>query len=188
MKIRSILGALVIAAMPFTSVWAENMTPEDIKKLVDEAVNKRMQEYEQREGTMERRESAPPAGQYPTPVGPMTDIKVERPGEEKVPLSFGATGSGRLVYAKPFVAAPKAIVGGYMDIQYRSQSKGSIENGYGGGTNGFDQQRFVPFIYADITEHVKSLLKLRLSTGLERQVTTRSAWNLPILTTSSMSP
>src|SRR5262245_24822500 len=122
MKIRSILGALVIAALPFTSVWAENMTPEEIKKLVDEAVNKRMQELEQREGAAERRELAPPAAQYPVPSGPMTDIKVERPGEEKVPLSFSSTGSGRLVYAKPFVAAPKAIVGGYFDIQYRSHA------------------------------------------------------------------
>ena len=166
MKIRSILGALVIAALPFTSVWAENLTPEDIKKLVDEAVTKRLKEHEQREGAMERRESAPPAGQYPVPVGPMTDVKVERPGEEKVPLSFGATGSGRLIYAKPFVSSPKAIVGGYFDIQYRSQSKGSIENGYGGGTNGFDQQRFVPFIYADITEHVKFASELEIEHGI----------------------
>jgi len=166
MRIRSILGALVITALPFTAVWAENMTPEDIKKLVDEAVTKRLQEHEQREGAMERRDPAPPAGQYPVPVGSMTDVKVERPGEEKVPLSFGATGSGRLVYAKPFVAAPKAIVGGYMDIQYRSQSKGSIENGYGGGTNGFDQQRFVPFIYADITEHVKFASELEIEHGI----------------------
>lgn len=96
----------------------------------------------------------------------MTDVKVERPGEEKVPLSFGATGSGRLVYAKPFVAAPKAIVGGYMDIQYRAQSKASIENGYGGNTNGFDQQRFVPFIYADITEHVKFASELEIEHGI----------------------
>src|SRR5215470_5540148 len=155
MRIRSILGALVITALPFTSVWAENLTPEDIKRMVDEAVDKRLQEREQREGAAEHREPAPPAGQYPVPVGPMTDVKVERPGEEKVPLSFGATGSGRLVYAKPFVSAPKAIVGGYMDIQYRSQRQASIENGYGGTTNSFDQQRFVPFIYADITEHVK---------------------------------
>jgi hypothetical protein len=145
------------------------MTPEDIKKLVDEAVTKRLQEHEQREGAAERRESAPPAGQYPVPVGPMTDVKVERPGEEKVPLSFGATGSGRLVYAKPFVSAPKAIVGGYMDIQYRSQRKGSIENGYGGGTNGFDQQRFVPFIYADITEHVKFASELEIEHGIRGQ-------------------
>ena len=166
MRIRSILGALVIAAMPFTSVWAENMTPEDIKKLVDEAVKQRMEEFERREGAMERREPAPPAGQHPVPVGPMTDVKVERPGEEKVPLSFSATGSGRLVYAKPFVSAPKAIVGGYMDIQYRSQNKASIENGYGGSTNGFDQQRFVPFIYADVTEHVKFASELEIEHGI----------------------
>ena len=166
MKIRSILGALVIAALPFTSVWAENMTPEDIKRLVDEAVTKRLQEHDQREGALERREPAPPDGQYPVPVGPMTDVKVERPGEEKVPLSFGATGSGRLVYAKPFVSAPKAIVGGYFDIQYRSQNKASIENGYGGNTNGFDQQRFVPFIYADITEYVKFASELEIEHGV----------------------
>ncbi len=168
MRIRSILGALVIAALPFTSVWAENMTPEDIKKLVDEAVTKRLQERDQREGAMERREPAPPAVQYPVPVGPMSDIKVERPGEEKVPLSFGATGSGRLVYAKPFVSAPKAIVGGYMDIQFRSQQKGSIEAGNGrpGVTNNFDQQRFVPFFYADVTEHVKFAAELEIEHGI----------------------
>src|SRR6186997_3350382 len=171
MKIRSILGALVIAAMPFTSVWAENMTPEDIKKLVDEAVAKKLQEHEQREGATERRESAPPAPQYPVPVGPMTDIKVERPGEERVPLSFGSTGSGRLVYAKPFVAAPKAIVGGYMDIQYRTEKQASIENGYGGTTNTFDQQRFVPFIYADITEHVKFASEIEIEHGIREDST-----------------
>jgi len=167
MRIRSILGALILASVPVTPVWAENMTPEQIQKMVDEAVEKRLQEHERREGAMERRESAPPPGQFPVPVGPMTDIKVERPGEEKVALSFGATGSGRLVYAKPFVAAPKAIVGGYMDIQYRAQSNASIENGYTGGiTNTFDQQRFVPFIYADITEHIKMAAELEIEHGI----------------------
>jgi hypothetical protein len=168
MRIRSILGALVIASLPVMPAWAE-MTPEEIKKMVDEAVNKRLQEQERREGPMERREEMPGGAQYPTPIGPMTDIKVERPGEERVPLSFGSTGSGRLVYAKPFVAAPKAIVGGYFDIQYRSQSKGSIENGYGGGTNGFDQQRFVPFIYADITEHVKFASEVEIEHGIREE-------------------
>ncbi len=169
MGIRSILGALVLSGLSVTPIWAENMTPEEIKKLVDEAVEKRLQEHEQREGATERREPAPPSGQYPTGVGPMTDVKVERPGEEKVPLSFGATGSGRLVYAKPFVAAPKAIVGGYMDIQYRAQSKGSIDNGYGGTASGFDQQRFVPFIYADVTEHVKFASELEIEHGIREE-------------------
>lgn len=171
MRIRSILGALVIASLPVMPALAVEMTPEEIKKLVDEAVNKKMQEHEQREGSAERtmEQKAGQTGQYPTPTGPMTDIKVERKGEERVSLGFGSTGSGRLVYAKPFVAAPKAIVGGYMDIQYRSQSKASIDNGYGGGTNGFDQQRFVPFIYADITEHVKFASEIEIEHGIREE-------------------
>ena len=169
MRIRSILGTLVIASLPVMPALAADMTPEEIKKMVDEAVEKKMQEHERREGaaerSMEQREGAP-GTQYPTATGPMTDIRVERKGEERVPLSFGATGSGRLVYAKPFVAVPKAIVGGYMDIQYRAQQKGSIENGYGGTTNNFDQQRFVPFIYADITEHVKFASEIEIEHGI----------------------
>ncbi len=165
MKIRSILGALVIAALPFTSVWAENMTPEDIKKLVDEAVTKRLLEHERREGTTERREI--PADQAAEPgIGALPEVGRERRTESQPALSFGSSGSGRLVYAKPFVSAPKAIVGGYVDIQYRSHRKGVLE-GYGNGTtNGFDQQRFVPFIYADITEHVKFASELEIEHGI----------------------
>ena len=174
MRIRSILGTLVIASLPVMPALAVDMTPEEIKKLVDEAVNKKMQEHERRESSAERsmeQKEGQPGAQYPTATGPMTDVKVERAGEEKVPLGFGSTGSGRLVYAKPFVAAPKAIVGGYMDIQYRSQRKASIENGYGGNTNGFDQQRFVPFIYADITEHVKFASEIEIEHGIREDAT-----------------
>jgi len=76
-----------------------------------------------------------------------------------------------LVYAKPFVAAPKAIVGGYMDILYANHRKGTLDNGYAGLTgNGvsssFDQQRFVPFIYADITEHVKFASEIEIEHGI----------------------
>jgi hypothetical protein len=74
-----------------------------------------------------------------------------------------------LVYAKPFVASPKAIVGGYFDIQYRAQSKGVLD-GYGNGTtNGFDQQRFVPFIYADVTEHVKFASEVEIEHGIREE-------------------
>ena len=174
MRIRSILGTLVIASLPVMPALAADMTPEEIQKMVDEAVNRKMQEHERREGpaerTMEQKEGAP---QYPVPTGPMSEVRVERKGEEKVPLGFGSTGSGRLVYAKPFVAAPKAIVGGYMDIQYRSHQKGVLETGdYNairgdqGTTNGFDQQRFVPFIYADVTEHVKFASELEIEHGI----------------------
>ena len=154
MKIRSILGALVIASLPVMPVWAENMTPEDIQRMVDEAVNKRLQEHERREGTTERREGTVTPQSEPG-IGPLPEVGKERRTDSQPTLSFGSTGSGRLVYAKPFVSSPKAIVGGYADIQFRAHSKGVLEGYSNGVTNGFDQQRFVPFIYADITEHVK---------------------------------
>ena len=170
MRIRSILGALVLASLPVAPVWAD-MTPEDIKKLVDEAVEKRLQEHERREGVTERKEGSVGPSTEPG-LGSLPDVGRERRAESQPALSFGSSGSGRLVYAKPFVAAPKAIVGGYMDIQYRSHRKGVLETGYNtirnnqGATNGFDQQRFVPFIYADITEHVKFASELEIEHGI----------------------
>ena len=55
-----------------------------------------------------------------------------------------------------------------MDIQFRSQQKASIEAGDGrpGITNNFDQQRFVPFFYADVTEHVKFAAELEIEHGI----------------------
>ena len=166
MKIRSILGALVIASLPVMPVWAENMTPEDIQKLVDEAVNKRMQEHERRESplerTMEKKEGQPGAVQYPVPTGPITDIKVGRQGEEKFPLGFGSTGSGKLIYAKPFLSAPKAIVGGYADVMYNNLSRQNLDNP---SRHSFGQQRLVPFIYADITDRIKFATEIEFERG-----------------------
>lgn len=163
MRIRSILGTLVIAGSIASPVWAE-MTPEEIQKMVDEAVNRRMHQHEQREGPMERREGQAQPGetQYPVPTGPITDIRVERKGEENVPLGFGSTGSGKLIYAKPFLSAPKATVGGYADVMYNNLSRGNLDNP---SRNTFGQQRLVPFIYADITEHVKFATELEIERG-----------------------
>ncbi|MEQ1793911.1 MAG: porin, partial [Nitrospira sp.] len=161
-----ILGALIIASLPVMPALAENMTPEDIKKLVDEAVNKRMQEHERRESPMERamekKEGLSGAAQYPTATGPMTDIRVERKGEEKVALGFGSTGSGKLIYAKPFLSAPKATVGGYADVMYNNLSRQNLDNP---SRHSFGQQRLVPFIYADITDHVKFATELEFERG-----------------------
>jgi hypothetical protein len=165
MKIRSILGALVIASLPVMPVWAENMTPEDIQRMVDEAVNKRLQEHERREGVTERREGTVTPQSEPG-IGPLPEVGKERRTDSQPALSFGSTGSGRLVYAKPFVSSPRAIVGGYMDIEYRAHRNGVLE-GYGNGVNnGFDQTRFVPFIYADLTEHVKFAAEIEIEHGI----------------------
>lgn len=155
MKMRSILGAFVIMSLSAMPALAENLTPEEIKKLVDEAVEKRLQEHERQEGSIERREGAAVPADEPG-IGSLPKVGKERRSEQQAPLSFSSSGSGRLIYAKPFVSFPKAIVGGYFDIQYRAHQNSVLESGRPGGTtNGFDQQRFVPFIYADITEHLK---------------------------------
>jgi hypothetical protein len=163
MKMRSILGALLIASLPAMPALAVDMTPEDIKKIVDEAVNKKMQEHEKREGAMERKEGAPPsAAQFPVSSGPITDIKVERKGEENIPLSFGSTGSGKLIYAKPFLSAPKATVGGYAEAQFNALTAPNLDNPK---RNSFNQVRMIPFIYADITDHVKFATEIEFERG-----------------------
>jgi len=142
---------------------AENMTPEDIKKLVDEAVEKRLQEHERREGGMQQGQGeAASTPQYPVASGPITEIRVERKGEEKIPLGFGSTGSGKLIYAKPFLSAPKATVGGYADVMYNSLSRQNLDNP---SRNSFGQQRLVPFIYADITDHIKFATEIEIERG-----------------------
>ena len=162
-----ILGALVMyMAAPAQSVRSEDKDVLERLQQLEKEVRE-FKEHERRESARERREPPVQPQQAEPGIGSLPEVGKERRTEQQPALSFGSTGSGRLVYAKPFVSAPKAIVGGYMDIQYRAQRKGSIENGYaGGGSNGFDQQRFVPFFYADITEHVKMAAELEIEHGI----------------------
>ncbi len=158
MRMPSILVVLSIIALPVTPVFAEESLEQRVKRL--EEVLKKSQENESREVRIER--SSPPATQYPTPTGPMTDIRVERKGEENIPLGFGSTGSGKLIYAKPFLSAPKATIGGYADVMYNNLSRQNLDNP---SRNSFNQQRMVPFIYADITEHVKFATEIEMERG-----------------------
>ena len=166
MKMRSILGALVIASLSAMPALAVEMTPEEIKKIVDDAVNKKMQEHERRESSaervMEKKEGQPGAVQYPVATGPITDIRVGRKGEENVPLGFGSTGSGKLIYAKPFLSAPKAMVGGYAEAQFNALTAPNLDNPR---RNSFNSVRMIPFIYADITDHLKFATEIEFERG-----------------------
>lgn len=158
MSMRLLLGALSIIALSVTPVFAEESLEERVKRL-EEAL-KKAQEHESREVHPER--SSSPATQFPTPTGPMTDIKVERKGEEKIPLGFGSTGSGKLIYAKPFLSMPKATIGGYADVMYNVLSRQNLDNP---SRNSFGQQRLVPFIFADITDRVKFATEIEIERG-----------------------
>lgn len=171
MRMQSILGALMLCPLLALPAMADEKALEERVKKLEQMLEER--EKREREGIppgVERPELIRPGAPAEEPgVGPLPEVGRERRAEKQPALSFGSTGSGRLVYAKPFVAAPKAIVGGYMDIQYRSHRRSSIENGFGGLSNNFDQQRFVPFIYADITEHVKMAAELEIEHGIREE-------------------
>lgn len=171
MRIWSILGALMLCTVLTMPVLAQDKNLEErVKKLEQMLEEKDKREREGVPPGVERPEFVRPEGPSEEPgIGPLPEVGRERRATKQPALSFGSTGSGRLVYAKPFVASPKAIVGGYMDFQFRSESQASIENGYGGITNTFDQQRFVPFIYADITEHVKMAAELEIEHGIREE-------------------
>ena len=158
MMMRLLLGTLSIVALSVTPVFAEETLEERVSRL-EEAL-KKAQERGSREMHQER--SSAPATQYPVPTGPITDIKVERKGEERIPLGFGSTGSGKLIYAKPFLSMPKATVGGYADVMYNILSRQNLDNP---SRNSFGQQRLVPFIYGDITDRVKFAAEIELERG-----------------------
>src|SRR5881628_1879380 len=174
MRLWALLGALALCAFGAMPALAEEKTLEERVKQLEKMIQD-MKEEEKRE-----REGVPPGVERPevlrpdapsaeAGVGSLPEVGRERRAPTQPALSFGSTGSGRLVYAKPFVAAPKAIVGGYMDIQFRTEQKAAIDNGFGGITNTFDQQRFVPFIYADITEHVKFASEIEIEHGIREE-------------------
>src|SRR5216117_1709849 len=97
----------------------------------------------------------------------------------KKPLGFGSTGSGKLIYAKPFVSSPRTTVGGYMDLQYRlfnsSSSTGVGQPSTGNGSSSFDQQRFVPFFYSVITDRLKVAAELEIEHGIRSKSNDGSA-------------
>jgi hypothetical protein len=103
--------------------------------------------------------------------------KETKDGEKPPAYTFSGAGGGKSIYAKPFVSAPKATVGGYMDLHYRSfnssNSTGPGQPGTGSSSS-FDQQRFVPFFYSDITDRLKVAAELEVEHGIRSKSNTGS--------------
>src|SRR5437870_885800 len=155
MRRLAIIGALAVCLLggaPFEAAADEKTEKaleeriRRLEKLVDELIKHEAQEA--KEGKEKEKEM--------------------KAGEQ--PLGVGSTGSGKLIYAKPFVSSPKVTVGGYMDLQYRlfnsSNSTGVGQPGTGAGSSTFDQQRFVPFFYADVTDRIKVASELEIEHGI----------------------
>lgn len=138
---------------------AEELTPEQ-QRAVEKAVQEYLQERGMTGGGMSQ---VPPPGAAPSGEQKrrLEDLSVPRDAGQK----YGSTmeGSGKLIYARPFVASPKAILGGYTDIEYWNLANDDTPS-Y------FDQHRLVPFIYGDVSDHVKFAAEIEIEHGEELKV------------------
>src|SRR5437867_3585033 len=164
MKRLAIIGAL--SACLLGSIPLEALADEKTEKALEERI-KRLEKLVEELTEHEAREAK---------EGKEKE-KEMKTGEK--PLGFGSTGSGKLIYAKPFVSSPRTTVGGYMDLQYRlfnsSSSTGVGQPSTGNGSSSFDQQRFVPFFYSDITDRLKVAAELEIEHGIRSKSNDGSA-------------
>lgn len=70
---------------------------------------------------------------------------------------------GRTIYAKPFVRNPKTIIGGYMDFTISDCNNANSRDCREGLE--FDQERFVPFFYSQVTNRLSIAAELEIEHG-----------------------
>ena len=146
--IAGVLVALMIA--PQASVWADGLTSaqrDEVRKLVQEL-------------------SGPGQGTAP-PVAPGQSVGLGDTSKRAVRFGTDFSGGstlqgGRTIYAKPFVKAPKTIVGGYIDFTISDCNGGSQDCSRG---LEFDQERFVPFFYSQVTDQLSVAVELEVEHG-----------------------
>lgn len=82
-----------------------------------------------------------------------TPQDLPRAAQEKAKTDAGE------VYSKPFLArfGRNVYLGGYMDLEYVNQEHSNDDT--------FDQHRFVPFIYADVSDHIKIAAEIEIEHG-----------------------
>ena len=156
-----LMQGVLIACVGFITVigsggviGAEELTAEQ-KDAIQKEVQRILQERQ--EGMTQ----VPPPSTGFEKSSPPANKPLDQLSGQSTPHKYGSTaeGSGKLIYAKPFVANPKAILGGYMDFSYRNANNQ-------GDPSTFDVTRFVPFIYADVSQHVKMASELEIEHGI----------------------
>lgn len=158
-----IIGALLVLMAAPALCGVGTAQAEELTAAQEEAVRKAVQQYLREQGATGggMTQIPPPAG---APSG--QPKRLEQLSEPRTPgKRYGSTmeGSGQLIYARPFVSAPKAILGGYMDFEY-------INKENDGTPSNFDQHRLVPFIYGDVSDNVKFAAEIEIEHGEELKI------------------
>lgn len=177
-----IAGAMaVLMMMPPTTGWAEDaeFTPAQMKQ-----IRKMFEEWYSQRQKMERKA---PRAAAPTVASPQVAAPPPQAQGPSMPTMGDTTkqsvrygtdfsgGSGlqggRTIYARPFVKAPKTIIGGYIDFTISDcDGKPGAKHNSGGSRdcrNGidFDQERFVPFFYSQVTDRLSVAAELEVEHG-----------------------
>ena len=171
-----IAGAMaVLMMMPHTTGWAEEteFTPAQMKQ-----IQKMFEEWQAKQQAMPGRAPAPPAKTGPSmPTMGDTTKQSIRYGTD----FSGGSGlqGGRTIYARPFVKAPKTIIGGYIDFTFSSCAYDITAGPAGDPDNkaknkdardcddpgSFDQERLVPFFYSQITDRLSMAAEIEFEHG-----------------------
>lgn len=158
-RVLVIAGAMAVLMMgPHTTGWAEEteFTPAQMKQ-----IQKMFEEWQAKQQAMPGKAPAPPAKMGPS-VPTMGDTT-------KQSIRYGTDFSGgsglqggRTIYARPFVKAPKTIIGGYIDFTLTRCQGGSRDCR---ANLEFDQERFVPFFYSQVTDRLSVAAELEVEHG-----------------------
>ncbi len=156
-----IAGALVaLMIVPQAMVRAEEGFTPAQKEELREMLREMMQEQ------AGQRRMDMPAGRPPMrdaeEMPGMGDTTRETPRYGEDFSSGSAMQGGRTIYAKPFVKAPKTIVGGYIDFTITDCDARSRDCSQG---LDFDQERFVPFFYSQVTDRLSVAAEVEIEHG-----------------------
>lgn len=172
-----ITGAMMaLMIVPQPTVWAEDaeFTPAQMKQ-----IRKMFEEWSKQQ----RQQQPPPVAGGPAIAAPAPPAQMGSsvPGmgdTTKQSIRYGQEFSGgsglqggRTIYARPFVKAPKTILGGYIDFTISDcDAKPGSAHQKGGSRdcrNGldFDQERFVPFFYSQVTDRLSVAAELEIEHG-----------------------
>lgn len=163
-----ITGAMmVLMIVPQPTVWAEDteFTPAQMRQ-----IRKMFEEWYSERQKMEKAPPTAPAAAPPPMAPPPKETSAPAMGDtSKQSVRFGTDFSGgsglqggRTIYAKPFVKAPKTIIGGYIDFSLTRCSGGSRDCR---NRLEFDQERFVPFFYSQVTDRLSVAAELEVEHG-----------------------
>ncbi len=132
------------------------VSKEDIERIVDQRL----------EDILSRTPQNTPPTDFLQPPGlgqtSQTQRRIQQ-GSRDVMTGGNVLQGGRTVYAKPFVRAPKTIVGGYIDFTISDcNNAGSRDCSEG---LEFDQERFVPFFYSQVTDRLSVAAEVEIEHG-----------------------